>query len=479
MTCPPIIGHDDPYSKPFIPIKSIPVEIIREVFIFSIPQRLDLCQPSVRTAPLQVSHVCSSWRRTALDTPQLWSSIAIGPTFSRSETETEVFKRHSDVIRQWFLRAGQRQALSLQYLGTELSPSADIVEVVLPYLGRLRELMIQLDDPLPLYKLFATGNLERLEILDFFASSDDDMTQMGEDRLSFWNAKRLRQLVASLSFTDEYLEDWRHFARWGQLTSLTLKFVDAQVWAPLLAECVNLQEGTFIVTVFDGDADLSPTVNAELKHLTYLDVSLDETLSIRVFDGFRFPSLTSLRIGELPESSWDSPEHFYEQIRSLRTLSYYGSPVVLIGLLRHAPSVLDLKFSTSATDLDMLFRPMQGQDGEEVLLPKLENLSLTLTDKLWPVQGLYDMLRSRTIGHTPSSVGPLKDLSILVEKGPEPRCECLRSLQVEGLPVLDLHLDCDCVLCCSDEDDYDSCSDENDCDSHSEEDDCDSCSDGE
>ena len=142
----------------------------------------------------------------------------------------EVVERHSDVIRQWFLRAGQHQALLLQYDGYELRPSADIVGIILPHLNQLCELMIQLDDALPLYKLFATAELKQLAILDFSVSRDDDgFRERPQDRLSFWNARRLRKLVAYLAFTQDHLEDWRHFARWGQLTSLTLKYADAQV----------------------------------------------------------------------------------------------------------------------------------------------------------------------------------------------------------------------------------------------------------
>ena len=454
---PPVIDHDDPRGpKPpctatlLTPIQSIPAEIIREVFIFSLPRNLNYCQPHICTAPLQVSHVCSTWRRIALGTPQLWASVAINVGFLGHETEIEVVKRNSEVIRQWFSRAGQHQALSLQYLGTALTPSANLLGIILPYLNQLRELRVQLADALPLYTLLATAELERLEILDFLVLSDN--LSGPQDRFSFWNASCLHKLIASFAYANQHLEDWRRFARWAQLTSLTLNFVDAQVWVPLLAECVNLQEGTFRVSALglDDVPDLSQTVSVELKRLTFLDVSFDELRSIEIFDGFRFPNLTSFRIGGLTESSWLSPGHFYEQVKSLQSLSYQGSPVGLIELLYHTHSVVDLDISTSVTDLDLFFRAMQVKDEDKVLLPKLENLSLHDSTQSWPIQGLYDMLKSRTIGHTPPSVCPLKYFSI-ESGGSEPRCNCLRSLQVGGLPVLDLYMGCDCVLCCAGE----------------------------
>ena len=122
---------------------------------------------------------------------------------------------------------------------------------------------------------------------------------------------------------------------------------------PIASECVNLQEGIFLVTVFDEVPALGPTVNAELEHLTYLDVrfgakvsigvffGLFPRLSIRVFDRFRFTSLTSLGIGGHKESAWNSPELFYEHVKLLRTLSYYdGFPAVLAELRRHTPSLI-------------------------------------------------------------------------------------------------------------------------------------------
>lgn len=126
------IGRDASLGPPRIhlltPIQRMPVEIICEVFISSLPELVDDRRPCLRTVPLQVSHVCSWWRRIALDVPQLWTAISIEAEISTHETETEVVERHSEMIHQWFLRAGQHRALSLHYL----VPTTDISRILVP-----------------------------------------------------------------------------------------------------------------------------------------------------------------------------------------------------------------------------------------------------------------------------------------------------------------------------------------------------------
>jgi len=154
-------------------------------------------------------------------------------------------------------------------------------------------------------------------------------------------------------------------------------FVDDRGWLSLLAECVNLQEGTFRLVAAHRVPDPLETVDVELKHLTHLDVELNEMRGITMFDGFRFPNLTYLRIAGLTESTWFRPEHFYRQVGSLRTLLYDGHPEGLIELLRHTPSVIDLRISSPIFNLNTFVRPMQVKnEASEVLLPKLERLSL-------------------------------------------------------------------------------------------------------
>ncbi|KAJ7845416.1 hypothetical protein B0H14DRAFT_2203316, partial [Mycena olivaceomarginata] len=58
------------------PIRQLPVDIIREIFIACIPTDQNPVM-SVKMAPLLLSRICSGWRTIALSTPRLWSSIHV------------------------------------------------------------------------------------------------------------------------------------------------------------------------------------------------------------------------------------------------------------------------------------------------------------------------------------------------------------------------------------------------------------------
>ncbi|KAJ7438846.1 hypothetical protein FB451DRAFT_1001870, partial [Mycena latifolia] len=58
----------------------IPSDILALVFVFALPEHMNTV-PSENDVPLSVSHVCRLFRRVALETPQLWSTITFD--FSR------------------------------------------------------------------------------------------------------------------------------------------------------------------------------------------------------------------------------------------------------------------------------------------------------------------------------------------------------------------------------------------------------------
>lgn len=87
-------------------IHRLPVEILAEIFLFClIPKTLPLSSlPSVCSsrAPLLLCHVCSSWRRVALQTPALWTTFTI-EVFP--EDTLVVPERHSEAASCWFSRS--------------------------------------------------------------------------------------------------------------------------------------------------------------------------------------------------------------------------------------------------------------------------------------------------------------------------------------------------------------------------------------
>ncbi|TDL23457.1 hypothetical protein BD410DRAFT_827768 [Rickenella mellea] len=56
------------------PIHRLPPELVAHIFVHSLP---DTKHPHQNEAPLSVSSVCRAWRRIAISTPRIWSSICI------------------------------------------------------------------------------------------------------------------------------------------------------------------------------------------------------------------------------------------------------------------------------------------------------------------------------------------------------------------------------------------------------------------
>jgi len=140
---------------------------------------------------------------------------------------------------------------------------------------------------------------------------------------------RLRRLYARIPFFS--WEERKRFVPWEQLTSLEIECtLDASIWVPLFAQCVNLENAIFDV-MRASDHDPIPTVNVTMARLTSLSVKfLVEPSSTQLFDGFRFPVLTSLHMEPGWTFPWRHSEHFHKQLSSLRTFTFVGASEHLV-----------------------------------------------------------------------------------------------------------------------------------------------------
>ncbi|KDR79976.1 hypothetical protein GALMADRAFT_62217, partial [Galerina marginata CBS 339.88] len=55
---------------------NIPSEIIIDIFLLCLPDE-PFHRPHPQTAPILLTHVCSSWREFASRLPELWTSISL------------------------------------------------------------------------------------------------------------------------------------------------------------------------------------------------------------------------------------------------------------------------------------------------------------------------------------------------------------------------------------------------------------------
>ena len=226
--------------------------------------------------------------------------------------------------------------------------------------------------------------------------------------ITFAAAGRLHKITAQTPFTS--WEARKNFAPWEQLTSLDLRpGVEGSFWVLLAAHCRNLENATFSINTIVGDP--LPTVNVTMAHPTSLSVTFapDDLSSIRVFDSFTFPVLTSLHM-RAPDLSWRSPEHFYDQLRSLRMLNFIGPSEDLLKLLHHTPSLESLHVSTGGwifVGLNPLLFGLTVAGESDPIVPDLKRLIITAVPARWsatsdlpPVGPLLKMVSSRTRYHT-------------------------------------------------------------------------------
>ncbi|TDL13967.1 hypothetical protein BD410DRAFT_846464 [Rickenella mellea] len=90
------------------PILQIPCEVTSEIFKHCLPDD-EFPRPSVKSGPVQLSHVCSTWLMLAIRTPHLWSKILLCTSTQYSEDTKESFtadmESHVEALEVWMRRA--------------------------------------------------------------------------------------------------------------------------------------------------------------------------------------------------------------------------------------------------------------------------------------------------------------------------------------------------------------------------------------
>lgn len=135
------------------PIRRIPVDVIRKIFLSCLSQEHNAIV-DVAECPFVLTHVCSSWRRIALDTTALWTSIHIPipmmPDSSFFYTarhpararEKEVALRRARMVTEWLGRSGSRTLditlfmNSYVHVNTNSGITDTIVNAVIPFAER-------------------------------------------------------------------------------------------------------------------------------------------------------------------------------------------------------------------------------------------------------------------------------------------------------------------------------------------------------
>ncbi|KAJ3835398.1 hypothetical protein EV361DRAFT_387945 [Lentinula raphanica] len=85
------------------PVRQIPEEVLAEIFLHCLPTDRNFAIRSLDEAPLLLTTICRDWRRVALDTPRLWSTLHV---YLPSHLSTQAISRRAAGISTWLGRSG-------------------------------------------------------------------------------------------------------------------------------------------------------------------------------------------------------------------------------------------------------------------------------------------------------------------------------------------------------------------------------------
>ncbi|KDR83067.1 hypothetical protein GALMADRAFT_24963, partial [Galerina marginata CBS 339.88] len=108
----------NPYYTVLSPIRRVPPDILHEIFFHCLPTQRNSTMSST-DAPILLTHICRTWRETALTSPRIWARIHIpfSETMPRPDTlltqpdadtlrHAEVMDQRCKVVEEWLSRSG-------------------------------------------------------------------------------------------------------------------------------------------------------------------------------------------------------------------------------------------------------------------------------------------------------------------------------------------------------------------------------------
>ncbi|KAJ6622567.1 hypothetical protein B0H10DRAFT_1787781 [Mycena sp. CBHHK59/15] len=97
----------DAHKALLSPMRRVPHDVLQEIFISCLPTDHNSLMDA-REAPMILGHICSGWRRLALSTPMLWSSIHIPSLikYSQSSIPSDFIPRCGELVQAWLDRSG-------------------------------------------------------------------------------------------------------------------------------------------------------------------------------------------------------------------------------------------------------------------------------------------------------------------------------------------------------------------------------------
>ncbi|KAJ7472724.1 hypothetical protein FB451DRAFT_1558891 [Mycena latifolia] len=276
------------------PARRLPEDILREIFVASLPSTHNAIMAS-RESPLLLCQVCSGWRNVALTTPQLWSSLhLVIPDESRAENIYSLVERW--ISRSGILPLSVSIGVSSSLMNSDTTIAAPFIALLVAVSTRWQHIefttpphnnMDYFSQPLSALSPADVPNLTRVK----FGI---------ENPTALWSPFLAAPSISHLAIT-LIPEDVGGFSviSWHSLTRLDLGSTDQDApWTgrnilEALQRCVNLEGCSLVIT--QSDPSMISDNIITLPRLTSLSITCyDSTVGGLMAQRMVLPELTSL-----------------------------------------------------------------------------------------------------------------------------------------------------------------------------------------
>lgn len=418
-------AYRDHWTSLLAPVRRLPLELLERLFY-----EYALCITSVFKIdpipkPHRVSAVCVHWRKVALDSPRLWSSISLTSNiplyWGRGEHKVDLLKSWLGLSKTFPL------SIHLSVDGTTALPFTDQIYELLAHSSRWRELdlFVQRSE----YLSHLTRIRGRLDSLEQLRISGDVASAM---RL-FTHVPRLHKVALSVQY--DLLTVGLPYQR---LTSLiyerscdpSYSYITVPTVLDVLASCPVLCEARF--ESIHGENEAPWTRSPVQSGIEFLSLAFGRGPStggpfadmanpllqgiLENLEAHRLISLhiigSSYRLSNEP-LPWPDVQlgNFIASTRleSLNLRRLYLDPRAVLHSLEHAPHLRSLSLednmwagscfpSASSFFKAMAYSPATNLDASTVLVPRLSKFTFTAHKHLDALQtrALVDMVRTRS-----------------------------------------------------------------------------------
>jgi len=288
--------------------QDLPQELLGEIFVQCLPRNaFDHFQPNPGLPPMVLCHVCSSWRKAALGTPQLWTELSMRlEHVSHRSTSTSGFPLGKfNALEFWSSHMGALlPSLHFQRESSWRFPTREHLYKLAPFTSFFQYPAISNAQSITLDAFSDTDLLKILILAGFnnieYLAITEPVYREHSTLLKFPAFPSLRRL--SIDFRIWRIDPPSQFETafsWVTITHLSANLrLGRQDWRATLHQCVNMTSCSVVLNFSDELPDTNSTDQAASTfhhNLRTFIMEGDPVALSFAFDGFVFPSLVALR----------------------------------------------------------------------------------------------------------------------------------------------------------------------------------------